>query len=352
MIKAVDSVTLVRVNDGAKGNPTGITVSSTEPSSKYTGMLWKCTGNISGKIQNATYRWNGSSWELYVFKAANIDVNDLFAQNITAKHMTIEGDSTFSGELKAASGTFAGEMKADSINITSTGGNRHSFFEMNKNGMDIISNVTTATSTDGDYFTQCEIKASGGNLEFDVANKFNNKSSGVVATLASGKAKMSSSELDLNIDIFKLNNVDVGKKMDSVTDLENSVTALEKKVNTLEPKITRSNAGVYYKDGYTCHLHAWWVDATSVFFTLGANFRPKSLVTCVGFCQRKDNAAAYPLMCELEPSGAWQVWAMTGIGVSGGQSMWVVYQPTNGIDHRSEFTVCVTGSWLTNSNGG
>lgn len=347
MIKAVDSVTLVRVNDGAKGNPTGITVSSTEPSSKYTGMLWKCTGNISGKIQNATYRWNGSSWELYVFKAANIDVNDLFAQNITAKHMTIEGDSTFSGELKAASGTFAGEMKADSINITSTGGNRHSFFEMNKNGMDIISNVTTATSTDGDYFTQCEIKASGGNLEFDVANKFNNKSSGVVATLASGKAKMSSSELDLNIDIFKLNNVDVGKKMDT---LEQDVADLEKKVNTLEPKITRSNVGVYYKDGYTCHLQAWWVNATDVFFTIGNSFRPKRNVTCVGFCIRKDDARAFPLMCELETSGAWQVWAMTEIGKTGGGGLWKVYDSST--DHRSEFTVCITGSWLTNNNGG
>lgn len=119
-----------------------------------------------------------------------------------------------------------------------------------------------------------------------------------------------------------------------------------------EPKITRSNAGVYYKDGYTCHLHAWWQDATDVFFTLGANFRPKSYVTCVGFCQRKDDAKTFPLMCELEESGSWQVWAMTGIGVSGGQSMWTVYQPANGIDHRSEFTVCITGSWLTNSNGG
>ena len=270
---------------------------------------------------------------------------------IDSKNMTLDknGNATFSGELKAAKGTFAGEMKAESINIRSTGENRDSFFEMNKNGMDIISNVTTATSTDGEYFTQSEIKASGGNLEFDVTDKFNNKSSGVVSALASGKAKMSSSELDLNIDIFKLNNVDVGKKMDT---LEQDAADLEKKVNTLEPKITRSNVGVYYKDGYTCHLHAWWQDATDVFFTLGANFRPKSYVTCVGFCQRKDDARTFPIMCELLTDGTWQVWAMTSIGTSGGGGMWVVYQPGNGIDHRSEFTVCVTGSWLTNNNGG
>ena len=76
------------------------------------------------------------------------------------------------------------------------------------------------------------------------------------------------------------------------------------------------------------------------------------MATCIGFCHRKDDAKTFPLMCELETSGAWQVWAMTGIGVSGGQSMWTVYQPANGIDHRSEFTVCITGSWLTNTNGG
>lgn len=264
MIKAVDSVTLVRVNDGAKGNPTGVTASSTEPSSKYTGMLWKCTGNISGKIQNATYRWNGSSWELYVFKAANIDVNDLFAQNITAKHMTIEGDSTFSGELKAASGTFAGEMKADSISITSTGGNRNSSFEMNKNGMDIISNVTTATSTDGDYFTQSEINAADGVLEFGVSDKFNNKSSGTVSTLGSGKVKMSSSELNVDLDTVKINGTDWNDfvSRDSGFDWSNFNT--ENKTDTWVPvasgktinhryipadAFTLSNSGYWYKYG-------------------------------------------------------------------------------------------------------
>lgn len=112
MVKARDTVTLVRVDDGAKGNPTGITVSASEPTNKYTGMLWKCTGNVSGKIQNATYRWNGSSWELYIFIADNIDVDSLFAKSITAKKMTIEGDSVFKGKIDGATGTFAGNVAA------------------------------------------------------------------------------------------------------------------------------------------------------------------------------------------------------------------------------------------------
>lgn len=117
MVKARDTVTLVRVDDGAKGNPTGITVSASEPTSKYTGMLWKCTGNVSGKIQNATYRWNGSSWELYIFIADNIDVDSLFAKSITAKKMTIEGDSVFKGKIDGATGTFAGSVISDSIYV-------------------------------------------------------------------------------------------------------------------------------------------------------------------------------------------------------------------------------------------
>lgn len=68
---------------GPQGNPTGIIVSAAEPTSKFTGMLWKHTGTVSGLVSNATYRWNGSSWELYLFTAENISVNDLAALNAT-----------------------------------------------------------------------------------------------------------------------------------------------------------------------------------------------------------------------------------------------------------------------------
>ena len=61
-----------------------VAISATEPTDKYTGMLWKHTGTVSGLIQNATYRWNGSAWELYVFCAENIDVDSLFAKDISA----------------------------------------------------------------------------------------------------------------------------------------------------------------------------------------------------------------------------------------------------------------------------
>ena len=57
---------------GEQGPPTGVISQNTVPSSPYVGMLWQCTGNIAGYINPATYRWNGSVWEIYQFTAQNI----------------------------------------------------------------------------------------------------------------------------------------------------------------------------------------------------------------------------------------------------------------------------------------
>ena len=285
---------------------------------------------------------------------------------IDSKNMTLDknGNATFSGELKAAKGTFAGEVKAKSITIestdVSTAQNAGMSTQMTVNGdsFNVLQNYDSEnpSGTSGKSWQQSVIGIQTNPDQLDEKEVLMQTEDRL---LSSGGTVTSGGKNNIRVN---LNGVEVNAKYAPVTiksgdkinlNADSGVFVNGKDVtDTFEPKIVRSNAGVYYKDGYTCHLHAWWVDATSVFFTLGANFRPKSLVTCVGFCQRKDNAAAYPLMCELEPSGAWQVWAMTGIGVSGGQSMWVVYQPANGIDHRSEFNVCVTGSWLTNNNGG
>lgn len=55
------------------GQPTGIVESDTEPDDKYDGMLWKNTGTTAGLVQGATYRWNGTSWDMYTFRAENIE---------------------------------------------------------------------------------------------------------------------------------------------------------------------------------------------------------------------------------------------------------------------------------------
>lgn len=64
---------------GEKGDPTGIISQSTVPTNPYVGMLWRNTGTNNGYLLNGTYRWNGSAWEIYVFIAANISVENLAA---------------------------------------------------------------------------------------------------------------------------------------------------------------------------------------------------------------------------------------------------------------------------------
>lgn len=81
---------------GPKGDPTGIVSSSTAPSSPYVGMLWLNTGTSGGRVQNATYRWNGSSWGLYILRAENITATNLAALaaqlgNVTAGSITNTG---------------------------------------------------------------------------------------------------------------------------------------------------------------------------------------------------------------------------------------------------------------------
>lgn len=63
----------VKGDPGKDGAPTGITESAEEPTDKYIGMLWKNTGTTSGLVQGATYRWNGTEWEMYKFSAVNIE---------------------------------------------------------------------------------------------------------------------------------------------------------------------------------------------------------------------------------------------------------------------------------------
>lgn len=73
---------------GEKGDPTGIISQATVPTNPYVGMLWQNTG-ASGYIIGATYQWNGSKFNLYIFTADNIVATTLSAitanlGNITA----------------------------------------------------------------------------------------------------------------------------------------------------------------------------------------------------------------------------------------------------------------------------
>lgn len=99
---------------GDMGDPTGITSSSTVPTSPYTGMLWKNTGSITGYITGAVYRYTGSAWELFKFKANNIEADSLSAisaniGNVTAGNISGVNvtASSFTGSKFQSSGSYS-----------------------------------------------------------------------------------------------------------------------------------------------------------------------------------------------------------------------------------------------------
>lgn len=120
---------------GEKGDPTGIVTQNTVPAAaqRYVGMLWKNTG-ASGYINGATYRWNGSAFELYIFIAENISVSNLAAISAnlgtitagTINGVTING-STFVNTFSYTEGgvTYTGTttMSGGNVIISRTGSN-------------------------------------------------------------------------------------------------------------------------------------------------------------------------------------------------------------------------------------
>lgn len=112
---------------GEKGDPTGILSQNTVPTAaqRYVGMLWKNTG-AAGYINGATYRWNGSAFELYIFTAENMSVSNLAAISanlgtITAGTLngtTING-STFINSFTYTEGsvTYTGTTTIENGNV-------------------------------------------------------------------------------------------------------------------------------------------------------------------------------------------------------------------------------------------
>lgn len=103
--------------DGAKGDPTGITQSMTEPITRYTGMLWQYTGadNLVATgitaLPNSLYVWTGSAWQLYLVKSTNLQVDNGFITNAMIGDAQIE-----SAKIKSLD---AWKINADSLEALS-----------------------------------------------------------------------------------------------------------------------------------------------------------------------------------------------------------------------------------------
>lgn len=122
---------------GEQGPPTGVISQNTVPTSPYVGMLWQCTGNIAGYINPATYRWNGSTWEIYQFTAQNIlaetftgfvfqGVKFIGSEFISQYEVTGAGGIKTSGELTIGDGLM--------LNQYQTGNDTSGMFKVDRNG--------------------------------------------------------------------------------------------------------------------------------------------------------------------------------------------------------------------------
>lgn len=145
---------------GPKGDPTGIVISATAPSNPYVNMLWKHTGSVSGLIKDATYRWNGSKWELYIFTAANITAENLSAitanlgtvtaGTITGSEFTNDFNRSYTNTLNRTGTTklSGGKLRIDYKDVNKSTGAvsaNGSYMEYNESGIDFAENDGTAS---------------------------------------------------------------------------------------------------------------------------------------------------------------------------------------------------------------
>ncbi|WP_312500118.1 hypothetical protein [Enterococcus sp.] len=97
-----DEVSLVQVSNG---KPTGVVSQPTVPADPYDGMLWQNTGD-SNYIIGATYSWNGTMWNLYLFMAENILVNTLNAITTNTGALNVTGDLTMATDNTVIKGSY------------------------------------------------------------------------------------------------------------------------------------------------------------------------------------------------------------------------------------------------------
>jgi hypothetical protein len=118
-------LSLVKVQDEA------LIKQATEPTNRRLGMLWQYTGTqaltASGTTvqPNTTYSWTGSTWQLYVVRSTNLQVDNGFITNAMIKDATIASAKIASLDAtKITTGTLAAariatnSITADKIKAT------------------------------------------------------------------------------------------------------------------------------------------------------------------------------------------------------------------------------------------
>lgn len=155
---------------GAKGDPTGITVSPTVPTDKYINMLWQNTGSNNGYLTGTVYQWNGAKWNIFIFSAENIVANSLSAisanlGNVTAgniKGATIEGTNIIGSTVETRASKAYPDLGAilywskltDSLRISGSSGQNRPTYETTYqlDGMSGFGSGPTGTGKDSEWY--------------------------------------------------------------------------------------------------------------------------------------------------------------------------------------------------------
>lgn len=161
--------------------------------------------------------------------AEKIDVDDLFAQEITANHMTIEGDSVFKGRLDGADGVFSGSMEAKKVYLGST-----NLTHVSNGDLGLTSTTFTLDGENaiiqqyydaedggagGSYYDKAYIATIGGSIEGGAAHaQCELRSESYRRSEASGDLRLGTSYVHVDPDLIKLySDINIDVSADTLT---------------------------------------------------------------------------------------------------------------------------------------
>ena len=317
--------------------------------------------------------------------AEKIDVDDLFAQKITATHLTIEGDSVFKGTIDGADGVFAGSMQAKKVYLGST-----DLTHVSNGDLGLTSTTFTLDGENaiiqqyydaedggagGSYYDKAYIATIGGSLEGGPAHaQCELRSESYRRSEASGELRLGTSFIHVDPDLVKIysdTNIDMsaetivlnGTNWDTFKSQHGYDWSTFGTANTTDTWVPVMNGskvnhrvlptdvaatidgGCFQKRNKIVTVNGWGVGASSIIFNLPSTWRPvKGNGVFSGFCYNISNHAFYPVTGNFDTNGVPSVYAISTWNSA--YNNYAIYNSST--DRRSNFQLYVTGSWLAN----
>lgn len=174
--------------------------------------------------------------------------------------------------------------------------------------------------------------------------------SGISGDIQAGDAVVDVPYLSVSLDGINIVSVDVIPEVaPDIPTINASLSELSDEIDNKEPKQERTNSGCYYKNGYSCFLHAADENAEDIIKNLPAAYRPRKAVTLSGWCYNENSSGWYPCIAGLRADGTWAY--VSAINELGAAVPYYIYNADQEVDRRSYFRLWLTGAWATNVNG-